>query len=388
VTRSDSGQQIHIRSKLRIFLSLDIVGSTEFKQPRTHKEPEHEDSWVRPFLAFYRLSVDEMNVQWDRVVAEIRKAKAGNSDRFVFGDCPEFWKGQGDEVLFSKVVVSPLDAVAAVHALMRVMNAHRAQFESKPQTKLLNVKGAAWLAGFPLNNAEIVVAADSSSTRVSSDDRLTDNYRLLSELDNSPELRAKYKADYIGPSIDLGFRIREHATSRRLVASADLVWLLCRADHLANGDERTACAMMSLPKIGYLGRKPLKGILAGDPYPIFWIESEESSALDEAEDKLLNRIHHSVGTDVAAYCETYLDGSGPLRMVPYIPGCSDAVVGVVAEEKARKVQRLQDYVNGMATTLETLGYPDDPNAGSDIPAEATAFANEQTLKSTPQGDSA
>jgi len=146
--------------------------------------------------------------------------------------------------------------------------------------------------------------------------------------------------------------------------------------------------MMSLPKIGYLGRKPLKGILAGDPYPIFWIESEESSALDEAEDKLLNRIHHSVGTDVAAYCETYLDGSGPLRMVPYIPGCSDAVVGVVAEEKARKVQRLQDYVNGMATTLETLGYPDDPNAGSDIPAEATAFANEQTLKSTPQGDSA
>jgi hypothetical protein len=377
---------IRVLSKLRIFLSLDVVGSTEYKQPRADRLPDDKDHWVRPFLGFYRMSVDEMRSQWEQVKAELRAAEERDSGHFELSDCPEFWKGAGDEVLFSKVVASPYDVVASIQTLIRVMEAHRVQFASKPQTKGLNVKGTAWLAGFPLNNAEIVIAVDGSSASGRSDDHLADNYRLLSRLDADATLREKFRADYIGPSIDLGFRLREHATSRRLVVSPDLIWLLCRAEYRATNDERDACRMLELPKIGYAGSKPLRGIMGGDSYPIFWIEAEAGSALDNAEDKLLSRVHHTGGDYILAYCREFLDGTSPLRMTPYIPGCRDPAVGTISEDRAGKVQRLEKYVNGMLGSLESFEIDDASEKDkATIPPEATAFADEQAKKTNSPG---
>ena len=370
------GETIRVRSSLRLFLSLDVVGSTEFKQPRTDREPAHDDSWVRPFLTFYRMSIDQMAGQWKRVVSEMKAVETGDTGRFVFGEPPAFWKGAGDEVLFSKRVVSPLDAIAAVHSLVGVMKAHRRQFATKPQTKLLNVKGAAWLAGFPLNNAEIVIATDGAAQRDGRlDDELSENYRLLSLLDAAPELRDAFKADYIGPSIDLGFRLREHASARQFVVSADLIWLMCQAHERSSPVEHAACPLLDLPKIGYAGRLPLKGILADEPYPVFWIEDEPGTALDDAEDRLLDRHPHSDGRAVAAFCETFLDDSNPLRMRPYIEGSTEGEIGVIAADRLEKVRRLEAYVNGEAGQLASLAEDDSAATSDTMSSEAESFAD-------------
>ncbi len=139
--------------------------------------------------------------------------------------------------------------------------------------------------------------------------------------------------------------------------------------------------MLELPKIGYAGSKPLRGILGGDRYPIFWIESEAGSALDNAEDKLLSRMHHSDGPDILAYCIQFLDGSGPLRMVPYIPDCRDLLIGTITSERAEKVRRLEKYVNGMLSSLASLQIEDaSEREKPTIPVEAEAFVDKQARK--------
>jgi hypothetical protein len=380
--------ELKVESTLRIFLSLDIDGSTKYKHPRTAKELADQDSWVRPFLAFYRMSVEEVGARWADVIAELREADlGGTSGKYVFGDPPEFWKGAGDEVLFSKIVRSPLDVLAAIYTLVAVMKAHRGHFSSKTHTAALNVKGAAWLAGFPLNNTEIAIGADGASPAGDSGDPLIDNYRLLSKIANDAQLKRQYKIDYIGPSIDLGFRLREFASVRQLVVSIDILWLLWRARQRMEPDELKRCPIMERLRIGYSDRRTLRGILGEDPYPLFWIHTDDSSALDELEDALMQRVHRIDSDGLERYCNEYLDESGPLRMRPYIEGCFDAKVSEISNERRAKLERFQNHLNGSAEQLASLMKSDDEaNAADAISQEARAFATEVTTElQSPRG---
>jgi hypothetical protein len=282
-------------------------------------------------------------------------------------------------VLFSKVIKSPLDAMASIHALLEVMKEHRKQFSSKPQTRRLNVKGAAWLAGFPINNAEIILAARSQlDTAGYLDDPVAENYRLLDahEVRDSANL---YLADYIGPSVDLGFRLREHATPRRLIISADLAWLLCFGHREIAASEQGKSKYSKMPYIGYDGRHGLKGILGGEPYPLVWIESDIGNAIDKAEDRLLRRDHpdeagpalHSVDP-LWEFCEAFLTGQGPLRMCPYIPDYPSKRVGTITAEHQKRLQEIEEIVNGPATQLASIDQSD--NGSGKIPKEASDFA--------------
>lgn len=320
-----------------------------------------------------------MEAEWFRICEEMRKVEAQTSgaNRFVFGKCPEFWKGAGDEVLFSKVVESPLDAAAAVHTLLAVMREQRLQFASKhPQ---LNVKGAAWLAGFPANNAEIILPyKEARLTAGRLDDALAENYRLLS-MSNSGSTRTAFHADYIGPSVDLGFRLRDHATPRRMVVSVDLVWLLCHAHDRCFDDERSSCAYLHIPNVGYDGRHGLRGILGGEPYPLMWIEADSTNALDNAEDTLLRRKSSGTPLNTDEYkalkdfCSTFLNNQGPLRSRPYISGWHEAVVGTIPDDHKQYLDKLRGLIADAQAQLQSLAVK-DPRSGS-IPYKARKFAS-------------
>jgi len=59
---------IEVQTRLRMFLSLDVVGSTEFKQSKRGADSaEAADSWVEPFLSFYQIAVQQMATQWTAV---------------------------------------------------------------------------------------------------------------------------------------------------------------------------------------------------------------------------------------------------------------------------------------------------------------------------------
>src|SRR3546814_5183155 len=69
---------------------------------------------------------------------------------------------------------------------------------------------------------------------------------------------------YIGPDIDLGFRISKFARPGCLTVSLDVLEAVRRA---ANADRATSHVM---------GREPWNGVLFGRPYPILWMLDAET----------------------------------------------------------------------------------------------------------------
>src|SRR3546814_5080236 len=94
----------------------------------------------------------------------------------------------------------------------------------------------------------------------------------LSSNDVAPHL------DFIGPDLDLGFRLSKFARPASLLLSLDLVEMLLAADNRAD-------------VVLYLvGREELKGVMFGRPYPIIWMRSEEHTS----ELQSLMRISYAV----------------------------------------------------------------------------------------------
>lgn len=234
----DSEFQELARPKLKLFMSVDIVGSTHFKQ-RDTKGPNQ--NWLGLFISFF--------TEFPSLI----KAEIANLDPKL--DQVRLWKSLGDELIFTIELKSRASAAVYVKALSQALRKAARNWHTdplRPDRKELHLKGAAWLVGFPVGNVEIPLfgssqaALDDGSAPVLSDDR-----------------------DYIGPLVDMGFRLKEHASSRKLALSADLAYLM-----LASG----IGAGISL---FYEGEFPLKGVLRGKAYPIVWLDCDGHPERDD-----------------------------------------------------------------------------------------------------------
>ena len=201
---------------LRLFLSVDMVGSTEFKARFTGQGSE---GWLEIFRSFFT-SFPLMAA--GQVAMEFLDDEATPAI--------DVWKVMGDEVVFVTTPSSAEELTAMLVALLRTMQLYEDKhFQQLP----LRLKGTAWLADFDGQNIEIEI----------------------------PELSSKTAAhlDFIGPDIDLGFRISKFARPGSLVISLDVLEVVLSA---ANA-ERAALYLM--------GKEPLKGVMFGRPYPIVWM---------------------------------------------------------------------------------------------------------------------
>jgi hypothetical protein len=72
-----------LKPRLRLFLSVDLVGSTAFKQSR--------QEWLPALLNFYR--------DFDQIIHAQFRAFQQRSNAHI--SAPEFWKSNGDEVLYT-----------------------------------------------------------------------------------------------------------------------------------------------------------------------------------------------------------------------------------------------------------------------------------------------
>jgi hypothetical protein len=207
---------------LRLFLSVDMVGSTQFKTRFTGKGSE---GWLETFRAFF--------TNFPLMVAGQLAFEFLEQD-----DTPavDVWKVMGDEVIFVAQPASAEELTSILRALLRTMKLYEANhFAMLP----LRLKGTAWLADFAGHNIELDIPELSAS-------------------DVAPHV------DFIGPDLDLGFRLSKFARPQSLVLSLDLVELLLEAGNL--------------PTIAlYLvGRQELKGVMFGRPYPIIWMHDAEA----------------------------------------------------------------------------------------------------------------
>jgi hypothetical protein len=207
--------------KPRLFLSVDMVGSTQFKARFTGKGSA---GWLETFRAFFTNFPLMLAGQLAFAFMEEEATPA-----------VDVWKVMGDEVIFTARPGSAEELTSILRALLRTMKLYEAShFERLP----LRLKGTAWLADFAEANIELDIPELSAS-------------------DVAPHV------DFIGPDLDLGFRISKFARPASLVLSLDLVELLLGA--------------ANLPDIAlYLvGREELKGVMFGRPYPIVWMHDAE-----------------------------------------------------------------------------------------------------------------
>lgn len=247
--------------KLLLFLSVDVIGSTAYK----NKSSEIVQHWLETFLNFYK----DFPVHLDKKFNKI-KNQCEKKIKVVFEKNPVLWKSLGDELIFKVALTDSEQLKYYIQAFQESVLEYHKIINKEPA---LGLKATAWLAGFPVCNTELTFESD------------------------------KKTKDYIGPSMDIGFRLGKFSSKRRFVISLDLAYMLSR--------------YIGHPKIRYEGKRELKGVLDNKPYPVFWIDMEPEGNL---EDKLFPEIKFSERDDIKLFVEEFIRQTGKPLMLPFIDG--------------------------------------------------------------------
>ncbi|MFM0722373.1 hypothetical protein PQQ53_01605 [Paraburkholderia strydomiana] len=399
-----------LKPKLRLFMSVDITGSTQFKQilshsphkgGTAHKEESEEgvpsEPWLSPILEFYEQISAVFDDQWKAVAKHAQE----EPHEWPVGDRPSVWKAVGDELIFTKILTDHRQAYLSVLAWLRTIQEYRQRI--KRHSAGLDLKCAAWIAGFPVNNAEVVLDHEPSGRLASSDDGdyiFGNLARLCSTNGSQPpagpdsERNITGIRDFIGPSIDTGFRVASVASPRKFVLAADLAFIL---SHVA-GNLTTSWTLEKLV-FYYEGRRDLKGVTNGTPYPIFWVNAVLPDPLMEIEDRIEKR-EPTAASEVKTFCERYLEKNKDTHvMKPFIFGDSDGLFKRIPHRHSEKLTKLASYWKQESARREAeqnaqlepegTAAPNEPAAtASDLDALSSQLVLENTSPPAPQASEA
>lgn len=261
-----------IKPALRLFLSVDLENSTSLKHKHGHKHQLdgslQDGAWLTVVLQF----ATEFPQLFEAQLQSHARLHA-----LTALPPPPLWKMLGDELLFVQSLQRIGDAHTYLHAFREALAKWNNDVAHSPDRGPLFVKGAAWLAGFPIANA-VIDAGDG-------------------------------REDYVGPSIDAGFRIARLATRRRLPVSVDLAWLLL---HIRN-------QCQSSLDLHFDGPATLKGVAEESGYPSLWLEVGTSEYL-KAERGLLGYGPQSDPQKMQELCELFITEFGVPPHLPFLEG--------------------------------------------------------------------
>jgi hypothetical protein len=284
--------------KYRVFASVDLVGSTEYKSRAGDSK-----LWIETFENFF----DEFPTTLNRLVADLAGRKDVNLREEAVPGKWFIWKFVGDEILFFADITRHEQVLGLALTLKEAVSQHASKFKNKPETRALQLKATMWGAGFPVLNAEVETISGTQNARV---------------------------VDFLGPSVDLGFRIAKFADTRRIPLSLDLVYFMHFARPSLDANDRPKWTIrFALPE-------SLKGVVGGSPYPIIWLDRLDGEEL--AEDKLLGRPTSTNWDDLWHYMNDYYNAKHGLLYRPFIEGDIHKGVGKVNAELDRKRQSMID----------------------------------------------
>ncbi len=238
------------RQHLRLFMSADLAGGTNFKnQRRVEGSRASASTWPRVFETFFL----DFGGAFRKKVKDSREEE---SDHAWVAPPPRLWKINGDEIIFTELIY-PEDEKrhvtlgTSLRAFVETVQA----FDAELIPLGMGVRACAWTAGFPLRNKYLRIVdgnIDIIPGRTPVDPE-TGDY----------EPTARTVMDYIGRDIDLGFRLAALAPPKRVGCSFDIAQFVTEFP-----DQRVLT-------VHHVGWQPLKGILGGMPYPILWLEATE-----------------------------------------------------------------------------------------------------------------
>lgn len=223
--------------RLDLFLSVDMVGSSAFKFSTANSgsfddDDDASEGWSQAIRKFY--------VNFHQTFLQRGRERPDATSVFL-------WKALGDELVYRVTVQSLGETASVVSDFIAAL--HHTRSVVRSISRSLDLKGCGWVADFPARNVIIDLDGLRGSTQHVEDGIAhADAHGIL---------------DFIGPSMDTGFRLGRLADRRKMVISVELAMLLAaraEVDRLPFG-------------FGYDGREALKGILGGDAYPLIWIGS-------------------------------------------------------------------------------------------------------------------
>jgi len=315
-----------LKPRLRIYLSADIIGSTAQKQSKLGAlEPNgqpNDPSWFTTIQGFYFEAQQSVREAWDGLADDL-------GEGHHLGEVPTLWKTVGDEVLFTKLVSDHRQVLATVRCWMTALNGMR-EFLRREGNGRLGVKSTVWLAEFPIRNKEVVLSGDSFSQSGPIGDYFAENGRILNDFYSGKS--DKINIDYIGPSIDTGFRLTTQASARKLIISVEVAYILAMAPRLAN--------QIVVPvDMRYDGEIHLKGVMGGAGYPLFWIDLsvEDSAAV------LGDRLSGQGKCDrdlVSDFCRAFFQEKEDFISPPFIISDEEKVLTHTPEWYEERLQNL------------------------------------------------
>lgn len=349
-----------LQPRLRLFISADIVGSTALKQAsaKTSEKAQQRISWLSKIQGFYLEAVSAFEEQ-----CSLHCESAENREKF--GPQPVLWKTIGDEVLFVKEIKSHQQMVAALQCWMKAVP--RIRLFIQKNSARLDVKCTAWLAGFPLQNSEVALSTGIVDVASVDGDWFVEGGRILNKLYENGDSLREAKIDYIGPSIDIGFRLAQFSSSRKFILSVDVAYILS----LANAKDSIRDPVFD---VFYDGSEVLKGVLDGVKYPIFWIDLSPSDSIARFEDSLTG-IRPVMRDRLREFCGKFYEEQSPSIFPPFIHGDEEIELKYIPEWYLQNHRDLVAAFNGNSTE-----FPEpEEDAAQKAPSKSKKAANNKEI---------
>ncbi len=215
-----------------LFASVDIVGSTNLKYKDTHNI-----EWFEKFKYFYNHFPDDFKSN----IKLIKNSYIGKETSPKLN----IWKYAGDEILFYWNIKNENEIYLIVDSFKRTLKEwNDVNNKNQSKEKKIDLKGTMWTGQTPY-------------------------------IDRIVTIKGKNNYDFVGTSIDCGFRLGKYASQRHLVISIELVDICKKKDNFT---------------IYYTKSENLKGVLGDTKYPIFVLLVPESDKHNLEEKHLLKQL--------------------------------------------------------------------------------------------------
>ncbi len=312
----------YLAPRLRLFVSLDIQGSTSFKYASDNVE-----TWLPIIHWFYIETQSTVERSWLKIAQRLRHDVPAAEP----GPEPVFWKSAGDELLFVKEITHPLQCLSAVLAFKDVLVQQNDAIQRRSDGRL-KLKATAWLGGFPNLNKEIPLVgsyADTYGDDATVEDAIVQNTMVqIARLDQGT---LPHQRDFVGPSIDLGFRLAELATPRRFVVSVELAYVL--ADMMVRND------LIDRVNLQVDEGQVLKGILNDKEYPVIWVDALSHRSPRSSLERLMSRT--SCNAEALRDMCSHFIAEAPILVMPYIVAADRCIYGTVPPEHSEKLATIR-----------------------------------------------
>lgn len=256
------------KQQIKLFLSVDIYGSTKLKNSNNYYRIQN---YCQEFLE----TLNKINSEEKKTV-ELKEVYASVCEKYEHQDWAQIihqcfndfniefikrraeanigaeihpWKMAGDELIYCITVKSRKEVYKQLLAFFMTLRFFDKEYASKENR--IRLKGSAWTAGFPIRN-RIMKPLESEESE---------------DVDDS-------KLDYMGPEIDIGFRIGKYTFPGIIVCSLELVCILLDG-RLGLQNEKSKFRVIDT------GWESLKGVWNGKKYPIYWLALPEDMENNE-----------------------------------------------------------------------------------------------------------